>query len=178
MNQQYLGKKLTDAIFNVFFRAKESGLYNSLIKKLGISVSYNGMRDFANGLKTEIPLNALEKILSKYGYELKFYIAKKDDPNIENIQIQSAKDILAILEKEVTILEENKKIEKTKKDNLKSNKSNAAEKDSLNLNYVESALSTDFKLDLDVLKDLDIENDFSAQLTVKDLDEHINKIMN
>ncbi len=177
MNQQYLGKKLTDAIFNVFFRAKESGLYNSLIKKLGISVSYNGMRDFANGLKTEIPLNALEKILSKYGYELKFYIAKKDDPNIENIQIQSAKDILSILEKEVTILEENKKLEKTKKDNLKSNKSNT-EKDSLNLNYVESALSTDFKLDLDVLKDLDIENDFGTQLTAKDIDEHINKIMN
>lgn len=177
MNQQYLGKKLTDAIFNVFFRAKESGLYNSLIKKLGISVSYNGMRDFANGLKTEIPLNALEKILSKYGYELKFYIAKKDDPNIENIQIQSAKDILSILEKEVTILEENKKLEKTKKDNLKSNKS-STEKDSLNLNYVESALSTDFKLDLDVLKDLDIENDFGTQLTAKDIDEHINKIMN
>ena len=177
MNQHYLGKKLTDAIFNVFFRAKESGLYNSLIKKLGISVSYNGMRDFANGLKTEIPLNALEKILSKYGYELKFYIAKKDDPNIENIQIQSAKEILSILEKEVAILEENKKIEKTKKDNLKSNKSNT-EKDSLNLNYVESALSTDFKLDLDVLKDLDIENDFGTQLTVKDIDEHINKIMN
>lgn len=177
MNQHYLGKKLTDAIFNVFFRAKESGLYNSLIKKLGISVSYNGMRDFANGLKTEIPLNALEKILSKYGYELKFYIAKKDDPNIENIQIQSAKEILSILEKEVAILEENKKLEKTKKDNLKSNKSNI-EKDSLNLNYVESALSTDFKLDLDVLKDLDIENDFGTQLTVKDIDEHINKIMN
>lgn len=177
MNQHYLGKKLTDAIFNVFFRAKESGLYNSLIKKLGISVSYNGMRDFANGLKTEIPLNALEKILSKYGYELKFYIAKKDDPNIENIQIQSAKEILSILEKEVAILEENKKLEKTKKDNLKSNKSNT-EKDSLNLNYVESALSTDFKLDLDVLKDLDIENDFGTQLTVKDIDEHINKIMN
>lgn len=177
MNQHYLGKKLTDAIFNVFFRAKESGLYNSLIKKLGISVSYNGMRDFANGLKSEIPLNALEKILSKYGYELKFYIAKKDDPNIENIQIQSAKEILSILEKEVAILEENKKLEKTKKDNLKSNKANT-EKDSLNLNYVESALSTDFKLDLDVLKDLDIENDFGTQLTVKDIDEHINKIMN
>ena len=60
---------------------------------------------------------------------------------------------------------------------LKSNKSNT-EKDSLNLNYVESALSTDFKLDLDVLKDLDIENDFGTQLTVKDIDEHINKIMN
>jgi len=114
-----IGEKLNTQLTEIFARSKDSKLYNAFVGKLGISTSYNSVRNFANGTASVFSEVALNKILDKFGYETRVYIVKTSDKDKDKIQYETSKEFIEILDNILITLEEEdakKKFEKAKKE--------------------------------------------------------------
>jgi len=164
--------EFTQKLYGIFKTANENKLYNKLVKSIGINTSHNNIRDFASGLRPDFPITTLEKILSMFGYELRFYIVKTSDEEKDKIQMETSKEFFNIIDNTLKdLLSEVEKKEELKKQR-EQNKKKSKEKKEIDTSSYLNSLSTDYGITDEMLSE-SLDNDLSLSNTFKRPSEKI-----